>query len=234
MARTGRRPGESQARESILEAARREFDEQGYNAATIRSIARRADVDPALVYHYFGEKSALFTASVSLPTDPRRVKLAASEQGGGGAAIVERFLAQWEQPGSPRGQAFRTVSGAMVGSPEAARNMREFLTERVWGPRPPDIGAADWSRRNALVSSQLVGLAWARYVLKVEPLASASRRAVGRWAGPTIDRYLAGAGPDTAPASRPVQNGASPRRRTSDSSRATAERRRSSGRSKPT
>jgi hypothetical protein len=166
------------------------------------------------------------------------VKLAASERGGGGAAIVEGFLAQWEQPGSPPGQSFLTVSGAMVGSPDAARNMREFLTERVWGPRPPELSPTDWARRNALVSSQLVGLAWTRYVLKVEPLASASRRAVGRWAGPTIDWYLAGGSPEAASGAAPAAplnaNGASPRRRPAGSSGATTGRGHSVRRSKPT
>src|SRR5207237_8231849 len=45
-------------------------------------------------------------------------------------------------------------------------------------------------QRRALVASQLVGLAWARYLLRLEPLASASPDEVARWIGPTLDRYL--------------------------------------------
>ena len=58
--RTGRRPGESGAREHILSAARATFAERGFEGATIRTIAARARVDPALVLHYFRSKRALF------------------------------------------------------------------------------------------------------------------------------------------------------------------------------
>jgi hypothetical protein len=58
------------------------------------------------------------------------------------------------------------------------------------GPEGED--PAIWQRRRALVSSQLVGLAWNRYVMRIEPLASAKRADVARWAGPTLDRYLYG------------------------------------------
>ncbi len=191
MPRTGRRPGDADTRQLIVDAARAEFAESGYNDATIRSIARRAEVDPALVYHYFGEKSALYVASANLPVDPRRVKIQASQAGGGGAQIVERFLAQWERDEVP-GQAFVTLVQAVAGSPDAADSMREFLTERVWGPCPPDMDEEVWARRSALVSSQLVGVAWTRYILKVEPMASASRRRVAQWVGPIIDDYRHG------------------------------------------
>lgn len=192
MPRTGRRPGDADTRQAIVDAARAEFDDRGYNDATIRSIARRAEVDPALVYHYFGDKPALFVASSRLPLDPRRVKIQASREGGGGVQIVERFLAQWERDRDAPGQAFVTLVQAVAGSPEAADSMRQFLTERVWGPCPPEVDADVWARRSALVSSQLVGVAWNRYVLKVEPMASASRRQVAAWVGPTIDRYRGG------------------------------------------
>ena len=46
----------------ILDAAAAEFGEHGYEGASIRSIARRADVDPSLVHHYFDDKSALAAA----------------------------------------------------------------------------------------------------------------------------------------------------------------------------
>jgi len=58
----GRRPGPARTREAILDAARAEFADAGYAAALIRRVARRAGVDPALVYHYFAGKPGLFVA----------------------------------------------------------------------------------------------------------------------------------------------------------------------------
>src|SRR5262249_47975940 len=58
-------------RDAILAAAREQFTERGYDSATIRGIAGRAGVDPALVHHYFGSKADLFAAALDLPVQPR-------------------------------------------------------------------------------------------------------------------------------------------------------------------
>jgi AcrR family transcriptional regulator len=176
MARAGRRPGEAVTRQAIIEAASAAFQDEGYTATTIRGIARKAEVDPALVYHYFGDKVALYVATLNLPRDPREVKNESNRGGFTGTKLVERFLAQWE-PG-PR---FVALAQAMCSSPEAAQSMREFLADRVW--------EGD-ERGHALVASQLVGIAWARYILRIEPVASASVKQVAAMVGPTIDRYL--------------------------------------------
>lgn len=185
----GRRPGDPHTRATILTAARLEFVDQGYNDATIRGIARRAEVDPALVYHYFGTKSALFVESAELPVDPRQVA-DESRQSGTGQALVERFLAQWEEDPDRPGQRFVAMVQAVAGSEEAARSMSEFLTERVWANPHPGVDDEGWARQRALVASQLVGTAWMRYVMKMEPLASASRAEVAALIGPGVDRAL--------------------------------------------
>jgi len=189
----GRRPGTSRTREAILDAARAEFAAAGYAAASIRAVARRAGVDPALVYHYFTSKAGLFVACVGMPADPRAVQQAAVRQGPDGARIVERFLAQWEEGQAEPGRSFITLTQAVSASPEVARAVREFLTERVWANRAG--GGEEASMRTAaLVSSQLLGLAWTRYVVRMEPLASMPRADVAALAGPTIDRYIQGSG----------------------------------------
>jgi len=72
--------------------------------------------------------------------------------------------------------------------------MREFVRERVWSLNQPNEGEGEAmrARRTALMSSQLMGLAFARYLLRVPPLSTATPRQIGRWLGPTIDRYLRG------------------------------------------
>jgi AcrR family transcriptional regulator len=188
----GRRPGGADTRAQILEAARAEFGEHGYTAATVRQVARRASVDPALVYHYFADKAGLFVACLDLPADPSDVQVQARAGGDlDGARIAERFLAQWEEGDAEIGKPFVTLTQAVSSSPEVARAVREFVTERVWA-RVPASGSDAAARTTALVSSQLLGAAWARYVIRMEPFASASRSEVAAWIGPTIEAYITG------------------------------------------
>ena len=187
----GRRQGDPRTRETIVDAARAEFLERGYTATTIRSVARRAEVDPALVYHYFTDKATLYGSTVSLPADPRQIlDSVQSDEASIGVRLVEGFLAQWETgPGQP-GQSFVNQVQAMSSSPEAARGLREFLVDRVWGQLADGDPAARW--RTVAVSSELVGLAWNRYIVRMEPIASASVREVAQQVGPALERLMFG------------------------------------------
>ena len=71
-AAAGRRPGNADTRGEIVEAAKRVFAAKGYDGASLRAVAREAQVDPALVHHYFDGKASLFVAAMALPFDPRR------------------------------------------------------------------------------------------------------------------------------------------------------------------
>lgn len=188
----GRRPGNVDTRAEIVEAARAAFSEDGYAEASLRGIARRARVDPALVHHYFADKATLFVETMGLPIDPRAIKHAAQATGFSGERLVERFLAQWEHRGEPGSPKFVSLVQAMVASPDVVDNIRAFLTERIGLHGAPGDDEATQELRRSLVSSQLLGIAWTRYVMRLEPMASASRAEVARWAGPTIDRYAAG------------------------------------------
>src|ERR1700692_1834921 len=95
----GRRPGNVDTRAEIVEAARAVFSEEGYPGGSMRAIARRAEVAPALVHHYFADKAALFVETMALPIDPRRIKDEVEAEGFSGERLVERFLAQWERAG---------------------------------------------------------------------------------------------------------------------------------------
>jgi AcrR family transcriptional regulator len=192
MAGRGRRPGQADTRAEIVGAARSVFGEQGYVRASMRGIARRAGVDPALVHHYFTDKADLFVETMALPIDPKAVKEAVDAQGFSGERLVERFLAQWERGPGSGSPAFVNMAQAMAASPEVADSMREFVVERIGLHGPPEEDEETRRRRRSLVSSQLLGIAWTRYVMRLEPMASASRAEVARWAGANIDRYTVG------------------------------------------
>ncbi|MHB8497291.1 MAG: TetR/AcrR family transcriptional regulator [Acidimicrobiales bacterium] len=191
-AKGGRRPGNVDTRAEIADAARAAFAEVGYSGASLRAIARRAGVDPALVHHYFVDKAALFVETMQLPIDPRKVKEEASGEGFNGERLVERFLAQWEQAGGPGSPAFLGLVQAMAASSEVADSIREFVAERVGLLGAPGDDPQTMARRRSLVSSQLLGVAWTRYIMRMEPMASAPRAEVASWVGPTLERYAVG------------------------------------------
>ena len=201
----GRRPGHADTRGAIVEAAKRVFAAKGYDGASLRAIAREAGVDPALVHHYFDGKASLFVAAMALPFDPRHVQEQTSSAGSVsasafassgtsiGAEIIVGFLTMWDEA-EGSGSSFAACVAGMAASTSVADAMREFVAERVWqnSPTNPGESAALTRQRRALVSSQLMGLAFTRYILRVPPVSTAAPRQIARWAGPTLDRYISG------------------------------------------
>jgi AcrR family transcriptional regulator len=203
--RSGRRRGASGTRERILDAARTAFGEAGFDGATIRAIAARAGVDPALVHHYFGTKQRLFVAAMELPVDVEAVvpRLLAGDPAGVGGRIVRFVLDLWDQPqtrpvmlGVLRSAASDPVAAgllrALLAEGPFAAMARAILAEEPYRTLAGPVEPAEADLRATLVGSQLVGLAVARYIVAVEPLASASREAVAAAVGPTVQRYLLG------------------------------------------
>ena len=198
--RSGRRGGDSGTREAILAAARTRFGDYGYDAATIRGIAADAGVDAALVHHFFGTKERLFAAAMRLPVLPSELVAAALAAGAEepgqslGEHMLRTVLGAWDVA-EMRATFLGLLRSAMT-SEQAAGMMREFATETILGriaevaaPGPP---GADGQFRAALVASQVLGLALARYVLKIEPIAEAGTDDLAAAVGPTIERYLTG------------------------------------------
>jgi AcrR family transcriptional regulator len=184
----GRRPGNADTRGEIVEAAKRVFADKG---TSLRGVAREAGVDPALVHHYFDGKAALFVAAMALPFDPRQVKEHAAGPEYSGSRTIEGFLTMWDHA-EGTGSSFASCLSAMAASSKVADAMREFVNERVWSVLRHNEGETEalTRRRTALVSSQLMGLAFARYILRVPPMSTASPKQIGRWVGPTLDRYV--------------------------------------------
>ncbi|SDF28857.1 transcriptional regulator, TetR family [Blastococcus aurantiacus] len=177
----------------MLAAARAAFAERGFDGATIRGIATAAGVDPALVHHYFGSKDQLFLAAIEAPADPADL-LPAVLAGGRdrlGESVVRLLLTVWDGPMQPA--ALALVRSA-VGNEWGAKLLREFLVTQVLRRVVGTLGLPPHEAevRGALVASQLVGLVMGRYVLRVEPLASAGPDWLVATIGPTVQRYLTG------------------------------------------
>jgi AcrR family transcriptional regulator len=187
--RSGRRPGNSGSRERILAAARLSFAQSGYDATTIRGIAAAAGVDPALVRHYFGSMEHLFVVALEFPVDPVEFVPRLLDPGidGLGERIASFFLEAWDTPG---GRPFLALLRSVASNEQAAEALRQFVSREVLS-RVAAILVLDRPQlRAALAASHLIGLAMTRYVVRLEPIASASRDDLARAVGPSIQRYF--------------------------------------------
>jgi AcrR family transcriptional regulator len=81
----------SETRERILSAALEAFSEKGFDGATTREIAARADVTLGLLQYYFGSKTSLWRAAVELAFAEMRTGLESILEASGPADERERL-----------------------------------------------------------------------------------------------------------------------------------------------
>ena len=185
----GRRPGSSGTRETILAAARERFAAHGYDRTRIRDVALDAGVDAALVHYFFKSKDGLFVAAMELPIRPAEVIAPVLAEGvdGLGERMVRRMLTVWDEPTAP---ALLTLVNSASSHPGAALALREFVLSEIVGRLAATLDGDEL--RATLVASQVVGLIAARYIARVEPLASMDREEIVPLVAPTLQRYLDG------------------------------------------
>ncbi|WP_354644947.1 TetR family transcriptional regulator [Kitasatospora camelliae] len=188
--KTGRRPGGADTRREVLEAARGEFAARGYQKASMRAIARAAGVDPALLHHYFGSKDRLFLAALEFPVDPRVMveQVLAGDREGMGERLAAFVLRLWEEP-AVRERLLALLRTAAT-TEEVAALMRGFMVTELVGRVAAGLDVERPELRVELVMSQIVGLAMARYVIGVEPLASTPAEELVPLLGRTVQLYL--------------------------------------------
>jgi AcrR family transcriptional regulator len=191
--RRGRREGTTESREHILATARRLFAEHGFDGTSLRQIAREASVDPAMVHHFFKGKDELFALSVALPADPAQVLEGVDQYDPQhrAEAIVRAVLRLWESPAQHSLVAF--LRGT-IGSKAKTLLLREVVTRTIISRIMAGVpGApAEVALRGNLVATQMVGIMLVRYVVKLEPLASAAPEDVVRLVAPNVQHYLTG------------------------------------------
>ncbi|WP_083983031.1 TetR/AcrR family transcriptional regulator [Actinomadura hibisca] len=185
----GRRPGQSETREAILAAARELFAEKGYDGASMRAIAREAGVDAALVHHFFGNKEGVFIAAMRFPVDPGELlpRIMSAPRDQLGETMARVFLSVWDDPES-RAPILAMLRSAMTNE-KAAAMMRQFVSAALFA-RAAELHDIPLVRVNAAVG-QMLGVAILRYVLRVEPIASASPDELVGLLAPALQHYLA-------------------------------------------
>ncbi|MEU5401175.1 TetR family transcriptional regulator [Streptomyces sp. NPDC005963] len=188
-ARSGAQEGPG-ARERILGAARTEFAERGYDKTTMRGIARAAGVDAALVHHYYGSKDDVFVAAIEVSFEPAMAVTEILGQGtdGIGERLARYFIGVWENPVS-RGPLLVVIRSALTHE-TAAKVLRGFVLRRLLERIAAELEVPDPKFRAELAASHMIGIAILRYVIQVEPLASADPEEIVSQVAPTLQRYL--------------------------------------------
>jgi len=175
--------------ESIRVAAKELFAECGFERTTIRGVARRAGVDPALVMQYFGSKEGLFAEAARWSGESETV-LTASREALPAAALSDLFE-RFEGTGADRKAAVALLRACLT-HPEAARVMRdEVMCDRIRAVAAT-VGGEDAELRAGLVGACLIGLTIARNLLAIEPVASADRADLERLLEPALRALVEG------------------------------------------
>jgi AcrR family transcriptional regulator len=193
--RTGRWRTGQQSKQRIVEVAREHF-KHGYEQATVRAIATDACVDVAMVYYFFGNKEGLFNAAViDIPEHPLHQLASMLDESIEeiGPRLVRRFIERWDE-----GDTFEplvTVWRSAADQPLAKKLLSDTLAGPVAERLAAEFDVDDAVLRVELVASHLMGLAFARYQLRIEPIASTGVDDLVAWIGPTVQQYLTGPTP---------------------------------------
>ncbi|MEU8786527.1 TetR family transcriptional regulator [Streptomyces sp. NPDC048637] len=171
-------------RAAILAAAKDRFAADGYERATIRAIARDADIDPSMVMRYYGNKAGLFAAASEI--EVHAPDLTHFPRDEAGARLVRHFVERWECD-----ETLTAMMRVGVTNEAGAERMRGVFAEQI----EPVLAAVcpvpeEAPTRAALIASQILGMALCRYVLHIPPAVGLSRDEVIAWLAPTVQRYL--------------------------------------------
>lgn len=189
---SGRRAGDSGTRQAILESAQQLFAQMGYEAASIRTIATSAGVDPALIRHFFGDKATLFAATVAEhKVIPERLQSAfEGDPQHLGFRVVDVYLRLWEEE-ETRNMMMALVRSAAT-SEKAADMLKTVLGSRMRGVPQVHDGDSDQSQRIVLAASHMLGIGFTRYILKLPEVSTRTHEEIVSEVGPAIQRYLTG------------------------------------------
>lgn len=182
----------------ILSVARKEFAETGWAGTTIRAIARGADVDPALVYHYFGSKELLLDAATNPPQKWLEgvAKTWQTPKGQLGRALLELLMTSWED--DDIGPTLRAVLQTAAHEQTTRDKLRMIVERSLMGVSHLGVDERDRMVRSGLIATQMMGFALMRYVWRIEPVASMSHEEAIAAIAPNLQRYVEGDLTDTS------------------------------------
>jgi len=187
--RSGRWRSGAESKQRILRTARELFGQHGYGATTVRAIATAAGVDPAMVFYFFKTKQGLFSAAIDMSDNvpPAIESIFAGDLDAVGERIVRTLLENLDK--SDHAPLVMLTRSAPTDAQSEAL-LREFIDREITDRLAAMLGTPDAALRAAMVNAQILGLTVARYIMRIEPIASASvDELVGRF-GPLVQYCL--------------------------------------------
>ncbi|MFC9688238.1 TetR family transcriptional regulator [Kribbella sp. NPDC056951] len=187
--RPGRWRSGAESKQRILDTARTQFLRHGYAGTTVRAVAAEAGVDPAMVFYFFGTKQGLFGAAVdmSAAVPPAIESIFTEGLDGIGERIVRTLITNVDN-------SDRTPLGLLTrfGPPadQSESLVREYIDREITSRLADLIDTPDAQARAGMVNVQILGLTVSRYIVKLEPIASATVDDLAAWFGPIINRCL--------------------------------------------
>ena len=158
----------------------------------MRAVGARAGVDPALIYHYFGDKDGLLSAVIQVPADlAAALAGAAGDTGPAGDELVRRVITVLEGHPEIRERMLAMLRTALSHD-HAAQLLRDRLGSLLLAAFGDVLAGDRRELRTALMASQMGGLMLARYIVKVPGAAAASPEDLVHAVGPVIQHYLTG------------------------------------------
>ncbi|MFI5564641.1 TetR family transcriptional regulator [Amycolatopsis japonica] len=189
--RSGRWRSGAESKQRILRVARELFHEHGYGGTTVRMIATAAEVDPAMVFYFFGTKQGLFSAAIEISGDVPPAVEALFDGGldGIGERLVRTLVENLDK--SDRTPLMMLTRSAPTDS-RSETLLREFIDREITGRLAALLGTPDAALRAGMVNVQILGLAVARYIMRIEPIASSSVDELVAMFGPLVQHCLTG------------------------------------------
>ena len=183
-----------QTRAAILTAARRRFAADGFERTTIRAIAADAEIDPSMVMRYYGSKDGLFAAAADLDLHLPDLTSVPREQLG--ETLARHWVELWE--GDLADELLIVLLRSAITNENAAEQLRTVFGAQVATALAAVVDdAAEAPIRAGLVSTQMLGLALCRHILRLPPVVALDVETLIASVSETVQRYLTG--PLTSP-----------------------------------
>ncbi|MEV6908780.1 TetR family transcriptional regulator [Amycolatopsis sp. NPDC051071] len=189
--RSGRWRSGAESKQRILQTARELFGLHGYSGTTVRAIATSAGVDPAMVFYFFGTKQGLFGAAIEMSGNvpPAIESLFTDGLDGIGERVVRTLLENLDK--SDRTPLVMLTRSAPTDEGSGAL-LREFIDREITDRLAAMLDTPDAALRAGMVNVQILGLAVARYIVRIEPIASSSIDELVTRFGPLVQHCLTG------------------------------------------
>lgn len=169
-------------RARLLDAARREFAEHGYDGTSVRRIAGAAGVDAALIFRYFGSKDGLFVAATAAADPAGLLGLPPAE-------FADRLLSALAFPalGTAPPVSALLRSGTRV---EGQRRLQELVCGPYLDALSAELTGPDRALRAELVAAWVIGVAVMRGIVPGTELAEADHASIEPYSRAVVDALL--------------------------------------------